>query len=312
MFKDGTRAMKIKTMANGEINDTVLGPAVIEDSTVMIHKSGKPFIRYLYKDYIKENLIKDFKKNIAAEYDNVVVIEGGEGSGKSNLAWYIAKLYDPNVDMRQCYVYDFDDLKNKILKLNGNDKGKVFWLDESSNMANNRSWMTQNSQYLIQLLEMMRSRGWTLILCIPSMDRLDIYIREYRYRYHLSCAPAQFDNDLKKQDRGYCEIQKKVDGKEKAGGYARYPKMTEADEKLYKQIKNESQVKKFDEAFEEKGKGAKYKKMYEEERKKQRSIMYALDRSGTMPKDAIMQLFGYTDKEQYYNAIGKAKKELGE
>lgn len=300
--------MKIKTIAPGEPNDTILGTAIVKDSAVIIHDNGKPFIRYLYEDYMKY-LINDFQENIAAKYDNIVVIEGGEGSGKSNCAWHIAKLYDPDVNMRQCYVYDFEDLKDKILSLDGKDKGKVFWLDEASNMANNRAWMTQNNQYLIQLLEMMRSRGWTLLLCIPSMDRLDLYIREYRYRYHLTCAPAKFDLDPFRKDRGYVEIQKKIDGKEKAAGYAYYPPMSEEDSKLYEQIKNESQLKKFGEAFEDKGRGAKYKKMYEDERRKIRNIMYVLDRSGTMPKDAIMQLFGYTDKEQYYHAIGKAKKE---
>lgn len=306
--------MKIKTIAPGEYNETILGRAKVKDSAVIIHNNGKPFIRYLYEDYLK-NLIGDFKENIAAKYDNIVVIEGGEGTGKSNCAWYLAKCYDPSLTddlekgMRQCYVYDFDDLKNKILSLNGKDKGRVFWLDEASNMANNRAWMTQNNQYLIQLLEMMRSRGWTLLLNIPSMDRLDLYIREYRYRYHLTCAPAQFDHDPIKRERGYVEIQKRKDGKEIAAGYAEYPPMTEEESEIYEAIKNESQLKKFDEAFEDKGKGAKYKKMYEDERRKIRNIMYVLDRSGTMPKDAIMQLFGYTDKEQYYHAIGKAKKE---
>lgn len=300
--------MKIRTDENGGKNSTVIGMGVIQDSTIIVHGSGKPFVRYLYSNMM-DLLIEDFKRNIAAQYDNVIVIEGGEGKGKSNLAWEICKRFDPDVVMEDCYVYDFDDLKNKILSLKGEDKGKIFWLDETSNMANNRAWMTQNNQYLVQILEMMRSRGWTLCLNIPSMDRLDLYIREYRYKYRLTCASGKFDHSEWK-DRGYFEVHKKIDGEEKHIGYGEYHKMSDEDAAIYAKIKDSSQMKKFDEILQgDKKPGARYKAMYEEERKKQRNIMLRMSQSGIDSKH-IMDLFGYDDPQQYYNAISKAKREV--
>ena len=299
--------MKIRTDDSGGKNSTVIGMGEIQDSTIVIHDSGKPFVRYLYSNMM-DLLIADFKKNIAAHYDNIIVIEGGEGKGKSNLAWEICKRFDPDVVMADCYVYDFDDLKEKILSLKGEDIGKIFWLDETSNMANNRAWMTQDNQYLVQLLEMMRSRGWTLVMNIPSKDRLDLYIREYRYKYLLTCASGKFDHSEWK-DRGYFEAHKKIDGVDKHIGYGEYPKMSDEDAKEYARIKDSSQIKKFDEIIQsDKKPGAKYKAMYESECKKKREIMLRMSQSGIDSKH-IMDLFGYEDSQQYYNAISKAKKE---
>ena len=42
--------------------------------------------------------------------------------------------------------------------------------------------------------------------------------------------------------------------------------------------------------------------------KKERDIMLSMSQSG-VDHEHIMSLFGYTDRQQYYNAIGKAKKE---
>lgn len=308
--------MIVKAKAPGELNDTIWGELEIKKNAIMVHQSGKLYIRYLYVDLI-DNIVEDFRKNIASEYDNVVVVDGPEGSGKSNLGWELCKRYDPEIaadpvkKMRDCYVYSFDDLRYKVLELTKTnaDVGRVFWLDETSNMANNRAWMKQDNQYLVQILEMMRSRGWTLIMCIPTKDRLDLYIREYRLRYWFHCEPAKFDQDDMMVDRGYFETHKYINSQEKGGGYGEYPPMPPEEEAEYKRLKAESQAKKFAEAFEEKGKGSKYKKMYEDERKKQRNIMLCLSRSGTMDTAGIMQLFGYTDPQQYYNAITKAKRE---
>ena len=292
-----------------------MGEAKIKDAAAVIHDSGMPFIRYLYEDYIENNLVNDFKKNVGSDYDNLVVIDGGEGSGKSNCAWYIAKTYDPEIVMEECYVYDYDDLSDKVLALaiNGDDKGHAFWMDEAVNMASNRAWMKADNQNLINLLMMMRSRGWLLIMCIPHMTSLDVYIREQRYKYHLTCAPAKFENDPKVKERGYVEIQKKDnEGKERACGYGEYPPMTPEEKERYEILKHQAQIRKMQELIDRKNKeknGAKYKKMYEEQCKSQRNIMYCLSRSGTMDTEGIMQLFGYTDRHQYYNAIVKAKKE---
>ena len=113
--------------------------------------------------------------------------------------------------------------------------------------------------------------------------------------------------------RGYVEIQKKDnEGKERACGYGEYPPMTPEEKERYEILKHQAQIKKMQELIDRKNKeknGAKYKKMYEEQCKSQRNIMYCLSRSGAMDTEGIMQLFGYTDRHQYYNAIVKAKKE---
>lgn len=298
--------MKIITDEIGDVRHTLIGDMKIIDTKIVRHSNGKIFIRYLY-DNLLDKLAQDMKKNIEDHYDNIVIVQGAEGSGKSNLAYWGCKKFDKNFEIEKGYVYDFDTFKDILA--HQNLKGRTFWLDETSNMANNRDWNTSNNKDLVEFLEMMRSKSITFFGCIPHYERLDIYIRENRIRYLITCQPLQFDQrGLLK--RGAFELQKKDEfGVMRHVGYGLYDKIPEDDSKIYEDIKLESQQKKIDEIVNrDKKDGSKYKKMYEERCKKERGIMLTMSESG-IDHDHIMQLFGYDDRQQYYNAIGKAKKD---
>lgn len=288
----------------GSTRSTPLGDLKIKDSCMIRHRQGRIFIRYLYED-LTEYMAKDMRRNVQDHFDNVVIVEGGEGSGKSNLAYWIAKSYDPMFRIAEGYVYDIDDLKMKLR--NGNDQHSVFWMDETSNLANNRDWNTTNNKDLVSLLEMMRSRGWTLIMCIPHKERLDVYIRENRIRYLVRCEPCSFDV-LGKRERGFYELSKKAaDGHMAHVGYGEYTQIPEEDRKIYEQIKLNAQQKKIDEITGAAEKpGGKYKKMYEEERNRQASAMLAMYNSG-IDSHHIMDLFGIEDIKKFHQILTKAR-----
>lgn len=287
----------------GSVRQTPIGDCKIIDSHLVTHINGRVFVRYLYDDLIGE-LAKDMHENVKNHFDNVVVVEGAEGSGKSNLAYWIAKKYDPNFDISTGYVYDFDDLKEKLSQ--GNDKYSIFWMDETSNMANNRDWQSNDNKNLVNLLEMMRSRGWTLIMCIPKKERLDCYIRENRIRYLVSCYPANFDRYGKK-DRGYFELEKKnANGLMKHAGYGSYEIIPEEDKKLYEKIKLQSQEKKIKEIIGSEKAGGKYKRMYEEKCNLQNDIMLKMYNSG-IDSQHIMDLFCIDDIHKFHQILSKAR-----
>ena len=54
------------------------------------YASGNWYFRYLY-DNMLERIIEDMHRNEADNYDNVAMVAGGEGKGKSNLSYCIAK-----------------------------------------------------------------------------------------------------------------------------------------------------------------------------------------------------------------------------
>ena len=298
--------MKIVIDDIGDTRHTLIGDMKVIDTNIVRHGNGKIFIRYLYENLL-DKLAEDMRKNIADHYDNIVVVQGPEGSGKSNMAYWGCKKFDPDFDISKAYIYDFD--KFKEILAHGELKNKTFWLDETSNMANNRDWNTTSNKDLIEYLEMMRSKNQTLFCCIPHYERLDIYIRENRIRYLITCKPLKFDNcGLIK--RGAFELQKKDEyGAMRHVGYGLYDRIPEEESAIYEQIKLESQQKKIDEIVNrDKKDGSKYKRMYEDRCKKERDIMLSMSQSG-VDHEHIMSLFGYTDRQQYYNAIGKAKKE---
>ena len=164
----------IKVYDQGETKRMEMGAAEVLDHHIIRYPSGKIFVRYLYKDLL-EILAEDMRMNLKRGYDNVICIEGAEGSGKSNLAWQLLRRFDPDFEFQDQYVYSMDEFKEKLQE--GDDNHSAFWMDEATYLANNREWQSQQNRDLVSLLEMMRSRGWTICLCIPTVERLDVYIR---------------------------------------------------------------------------------------------------------------------------------------
>lgn len=299
--------MRIQLADIGSTMGTGIGQAVVEDVGIIRYPSGKVFIRYLMEDLL-QIIADDMKKNVAQNFDNVIAVVGAEGSGKSNLAWQICHAYDETFDVRKQYVYSAEDFREKLRE--GAALGSTFWMDEGSNIANNRDWQSVSSKDFIQILEMMRSRGWTLVFCIPSFERLDVYIREHRIRYLIECKPMKFSKDDHEHARGYFELKKKTYRGFQIIGCGRFDPMPEEIKDVYENIKLEAQQKKIEEVTtrDNESPGSKYKKMYEDKTKEADDIMLALYESKTCDKDGLMQLYGIDSEKTFHNRISKARK----
>lgn len=289
----------------GETRKTPIGDMEVLDFKIIQHSNGKVFIRYLMADML-DVLAEDMRKNIRDDYDNVVIVDGGEGSGKSNLMYQLLSRFDPSFSIARGYTYDGDAFKAKIKE--GGDIGRTFWMDEGSIIANNRDWNTQENKGFIKVLETCRSRHYTLGICIPTFERLDKYIREHRVRYLIHCEPMSFEAGGYRQ-RGYCEVKKKNDvtGHMDHIGYAEYSKMPDLVAEEYKRTKLDSQSKLFQDLYsEEDAPGAKYKKKWEEAEKKQNQVMLRLYNSGTSVEE-LQEMFGIENRRTLQNRLSKAR-----
>ena len=231
-------------------------PMTVIDRYVRLYPSGKIYIRYLYDDLL-QRLAEEMHENIENDFDNVVCIWGAEGSGKSVLAYWLAKTYDPDFDMAKSYVYSFDDLLNKIHDSDA-DEGSIFWLDEATNISNNRDWMIRDNKTFIKMLEMFRSRKWTLLLCIPDFNRLDVYLREQRIRFSLHAEILAWQGSPEKK-RGYFEL-RRVDVRnayrqEEVVGFGKFPNIPEGDREKYAEIKSMTQNSMLQEMYDRKNGG---------------------------------------------------------
>lgn len=235
------------------------------DRRIYVHPSGKIFTRYLFDDLLN-TLVQEMHENVADDLDNVICVWGAEGSGKSNLAYWIAKKYDPDFDMRKSYTYSFDDLLTKIHEYNDADEGSVFWMDEATNISNNRDWMRSDNKQFITMLEMFRSRKWCLILCIPDYYRLDVYLREQRVRYSLHAEILDWEHNPEKK-RGYFQLTR-MDYRTSSGyrsenvvGYGKFDRIPAEDNRIYVQIKEETQNNKLSEMYDAKNKKTRMDKL---------------------------------------------------
>lgn len=199
------------------------------------------FAQYLTDDLL-DRLAQDMHENIEDHNDNVVVITGpergtGERVGKSNLAYWVAKKFDPNFSLAESYIYDVEPFLEKVESRKF--KSKVVWLDEATNLLSGRDWMSTKNKAVDQILEMFGSDNMTIILCIPKLYRLDEYVRESRMRFHLTAAKRYWEYDTVAK-RGYFEL-KKEPNFSRSVCWGTFPEIPDSEKAQYNYLKSKSQ-----------------------------------------------------------------------
>lgn len=261
-------------------------PMTVIGARIRKYKSGRMFVKYFFQGHtedgtgLTDRLIENAKDNVDNAYDNLIVVCGAEGSGKSNWAVNFCKAYDPTFTLQERYIYDYLPFLEKLEADFGKDGngGRAYLMDEATNLASNRDWNKEDNKNFIQLLEMFRSRGLTLVLCIPSYDRLDKYIREHRARFKVECL--DLPEGKKFGGRGYYELT--ICRRNLFVGIGTFDKMDPADKEIYEKLKEESQLKKLREMKaaadpEQKGQGDRLKASSNRNRA---MALWFLDREG--------------------------------
>ena len=301
--------MKISIEGCEETRMTRIGKAEILDARFMQHRSGKTFIRYLYKDLLKL-LAEDMHDNVKNDYDNVVMCCGGEGSGKSVLVYWLLREFNggEKFDIASAYTYNMDVLRERF---GAGDFGcGMFWMDETTQIASNRTWQSEDNQDFVSVLETFRSKKMLFAGCAPKIERVDVYLRDFRMRYLLRCQPQKFPKYGKLQ-RGVFELLKRNpdSGEMEHVGYGLYPDMPPEDKEIYLKCKedNQERLRLKIANRSDNGKGQKYKTMYEDSQKTMNRIMTELHDRKMVDDTELMRMFGYTNRGTYQNALSKAR-----
>lgn len=304
--------MKIKIESVGDIRRTKIGDAEILDTQLVQHKSGKLFVRYLCKDLL-DVLVADMHRNVNQKYDNVLLATGGEGSGKSSIIYDICSKYDPErFDIRESYTYDMDTLRERFAS--GDYGNGIFWMDETTQVASNREWQSEDNKDFVSMLETFRSKKFLFAGCAPKLERVDVYLRDFRMRYQIICKPLEFPRFGYKK-RGYFELKKRNDESLEMEhvAYGLYDPMPKEIEEIYEPLKEDFQERKRKEIAERKqGQGTKYKSMYDTERKRITCIMAKLHDRKLVDDSTLMDLFGYDNRGTFQNVLSRARKQYDE
>ena len=300
---------RIKLENIGDSRKTPIGDAEIMDLNFVQHRSGKYFTQYLYKD-LTELLVKDMHRNVAKDYDNVILATGGEGSGKSGVIYDVLRKYkgeswSDESDIPAAYTYNMEFMRERM---QDNDWGcGMFWMDETTQIASNRDWQSSDNKDFVSMLETFRSKKFLFAGCAPKLERVDVYLRDFRMRYHIHVAPMAFSSTGYKP-RGIYELEKRnpQSGEMEHVGYGLYPDMPESAKLVYLPLKEKCQDD-LRQRISTGGKGNKYKFMYETEKKRNNDIMLQLHDLKLVDDSQLMELFGYDNRGTFANALSTAR-----
>lgn len=125
--------------------------------------------------YLHSNL-SILKKNITDDGDNVIVVAGQEGAGKSVFAMTIGWFLNPGMVLEDV-CFNPEDFKRRVL---GASKGQTIIYDEAITGMRTARWASEVYGALINLVAQIRQKNLNIILVIPSFFELGKYFAIHR------------------------------------------------------------------------------------------------------------------------------------
>lgn len=154
--------------------------------------------------------VKELASRIKHHQQNVVIVDGDTGAGKSTLAiqlcYDLAKRMKKPFDLKKDYIYTLDDLWDKLQDPNASP---ISLIDEGSLLLSSKRSMSKENQDMVNLFNTMRSRGWSTIICAPSIFQIDKGVRTIHADYRVRCSSE--DHSIKRgYGRGFFEASKAI------------------------------------------------------------------------------------------------------
>ena len=145
----------------------------------------RPSPRVLTPKEVWDHWVVDvWKRRIEHDYDNVIVITGDPGCGKSSLAIQIARAMDRRFDLSSL-AYRASELLDAIDRMK---RGQCIVFDEAILGLLGREFATEEARAIVKTLNVTRFLGLNTIVCIPNIWDLDAALRGRRTDFWLTCS----------------------------------------------------------------------------------------------------------------------------
>lgn len=128
-----------------------------------------------------QELLHWMRRNLNRNADNVILIDGYEGVGKSTLGMTIARdftreAWDPQTGLIFNYKEWYANWKSK-------EKDQLYIIDEGGNLLFSRDSTKHENKLLVKVLMQMRVLRSTVLILCPNKWWLDPYVRLHRARF---------------------------------------------------------------------------------------------------------------------------------
>lgn len=133
---------------------------------------------------IKEitGLLKDVAE---IDKDNITLISGGAGMGKSTIGILMCIHACSWFDIKQDVLFSRKEVLNWI---NNAKDGSWGLADEAINVLFKRDFAAKQQKFLLKVLDMCRVKNLTLLMCIPNFWAMDKHLLEGRIRLRIHVA----------------------------------------------------------------------------------------------------------------------------
>lgn len=161
----------------------------------------------IYSDAFDE-FVKVLVKRIRRNQQNVIMVEGATGAGKSTFAILLctalASAMKVDFSLDNDYIYTMEDLLKKIQNPNASP---INLIDEAVLVINSKGAMSRQNRDMVNIFDTMRSLGWTTVLVAPSIFQIDKTMRLMHIDYKIHCTSE--DDSIKSGfGRGFFEVSK--------------------------------------------------------------------------------------------------------
>lgn len=136
----------------------------------------KEKVFYHLNERLKKTLDGLNERRKKKDQDQLWVIDGAEGSGKSVLTLQLAKYINPNFSLRNV-CFSAEEFRDTIQKAN---KGEVIVFDEAFLGLSSRSALSRLNRMLVSLMMQMRQKNLFVFIVLPSIFLLDKYVSMFR------------------------------------------------------------------------------------------------------------------------------------
>lgn len=146
---------------------------------------GTPRVNRVGFKVLKVHEIAEIVKAINDQnYHSIIAISGKVGTGKSTLAleigYVINKLYGKYFSIMHDVIYTREAFYKRITEAKQFD---VIVSDESMNLFYKREFADKEQKGLLKLLDMIRYKNLTIILCVPNFWALDTHVINSQVRF---------------------------------------------------------------------------------------------------------------------------------